>query len=184
MLNFKGLMFATSAFAVLSAPAIASGISASTVTSTGASCMVEASNTTTTDICNALGVADSTSTTGSAEIGDGLLFDFDGPGFDTATLFFADAPTVDFALSFLGGTGPATAGVLGSTAEMIGSRYQIEVKVAGLFNSLQVSQVGPTTSSALIDAVSVKISSIPAPASAALLLVGVGALGLARRRKS
>jgi len=174
MVKFTRLSAASALAAVVSTSAFAGGIYAETVTSTSAGTCMDPAGT--AEICSALGSADGE----SAPLGaDGLIFDFGSSTFNTATLFFAGLPTSDFALEFMGGVSASVTALAADAETLDMGRYAIEVKVAGLFETLSVV---PTVASAELDAVGVSISAVPVPASAALLLVGLGAIGVTRRR--
>ena len=105
-----------------------------------------------------------------------VSFDFQEE-FNSARFIFDSQPS-DFDVTFVGTGGDTPVSLLGSSAYEDSGRFVIETKVAGLFNSITV----PDTAN--VKDVEVQVTSMPVPASAALLLAGVGAFAYMRRKKA
>ncbi len=161
-------------------------------------CDTPAKTTDRSDLCNSLGAPD---VDGPHQDGgftsagnfESLLFDF-GQLFTgpitiwevTGGLNPSYIESVDFTLQN-SVTGATAMGVISNNVNNQPDgqdRWQIEARVAGLFDSLLLVDSSSTSDGFDVDAVSVQIASMPVPASAAFLAAGLGAFGFMRRRKT
>lgn len=201
---FKILKVAASATALITAASAASAatVYAESVTADGVTCSVADMNTDRSDLCNTLGAPDTDGvvTDGgytTTESFTSLLFDFGteftGPlTFWEVTAGLDTAFTQSIAFTLMNSSTGASAGgtIINTDGVAAGpNRFMIEAKVAGLFDSLLVTDTtAPGNQKFHLDAISVNtapaVAAVPLPASAALMLVGLGAFGVARRKKS
>ena len=189
-------VFATFATASSAATIYASSVSADG----GTACTVGVQNTDRIDICNSLGMEDVggsfsaggfTSTANFEELTYSFGSFFTGPltiwevtgGGDTNPSYIEQ-------LSFELVNSVTLASVLGTIINVTGvgdgiDRWRIETEVAGVFDSLIVSDSSDLSGGRDgFDIDAIAVSAVPLPASALLLLAGVGAFGAMRRKKS
>ena len=211
MTNLLKAAAAVSFLTVVANSAQAGTVYAQSVTGTDGAvsetCNVASSSTDRSDLCNALGEEDVDGDWRdggftSAGLYDSLLFDF-GTLFSgpitiwevTGGLNPSYLESVSFTLQNSVTNATAT-GVIRNDENNVAdgpNRWKIEAKVAGLFDSLLIEDTTastfPNTTAAKgdgfdIDAIAVNMAPVPVPASAALLLAGIGAFGAMRARKS
>jgi hypothetical protein len=189
-------VFATFATASSAATIYASSVSADG----GTECTVGVQNTDRTDICNSLGMQDVdgsfsaggfTSTANYTELTYGFGSFFTGPltiwevtgGGDTN-------PTYIEQLEFTLFNSETNATQMGTVVNVEGvgdgiDRWRVETAVAGVFDVLFVSDASDLSGGRDgFDIDAIAVSAVPLPASALLLLAGLGAFGAMRRKKS
>jgi hypothetical protein len=200
MYKFLKVVGSAAAFVTMASAASATTVYAESVSADGETCSVASLSTDRKDLCNALGAEDLGGVAVDGRPGDGgftaaanfteLLFDFGtkftGPiyiwevtGNQSSTL----VESITYTLTNSVSGNSVTGSIVNQDGTDAGrNRFVIEEKVAGLFDSLLIQDTTGSGDGFDIDAIAV--AAVPLPASAALMLVGLGAFGVARRKSA
>jgi len=188
-------------FATFATASSAATIYASSVTADGGTaCTVGVQNTDRTDICNSLGMQDvdgSFSAGGFTSTANFDELEYTFGSFFTGPLTIWEVtgggdtnPTYVEELTFRLFNSVTEAFQLGTVVNVEGvgdgiDRWRVETEVAGVFDKLFVSDASVLSGGRDgFDIDAIAVSAVPLPASALLLLAGLGAFGAMRRKKS